>query len=558
MLSPITEQEFNLLAEQGYNRIPLVVETFADLDTPLSLYLKLANRPYSYLLESVQGGERFGRYSFIGLPAETRLTVRGGTVTLTHCGTETTHEADNPLDYIKEYQSRFRVAPLPGLPRFTGGLAGYFGYDTVRYIEPRLAATRKPDVLGTPDILLMLTEQLAVIDNLSGKLMLIVHADPERPDAYRLAMQRLDALQNALRQPVTIPHAPQMIVRKAQSEFGEAPFMHAVEKAKRYIFDGDIMQVVLAQRMTLPFHASPLSLYRALRSVNPSPYMFYYDMGDHHVVGASPEILVRLEHVTGEAGRLRDQPQSASYRTDGLHPTVAEARLEHVTGEAGRLRDQPQSASYRTDGLHPTVSEDAIVTVRPIAGTRPRGETQQQDAALAEELLADPKELAEHLMLIDLGRNDVGRVAQYGSVRLTEKMVIERYSHVMHIVSNVEGRLKPGLDAIDVLKATFPAGTVSGAPKVRAMEIIDELEPSKRGIYAGAVGYLGFNGDMDMAIALRTAVIKDEHLYVQAGAGIVADSVPQSEWTETRNKARAVLRAAEMAMNGLDTADRGQ
>ena len=490
MLQPITEQEFDQLARQGYNRIPLVTETFADLDTPLSLYLKLANKPYSYLLESVQGGERFGRYSFIGLPADTRITMRGKHITVTHPGGEATHEADNPLDFIKEYQSRFKVAPLSGLPRFTGGLAGYFGYDTVRYIEPRLNQQQKNDVLGTPDILLMLTEQLAVVDNLSGKLTFIVYANPEQADAYVLARQRLHELTQLLRSPVEIPHAPAMHGGEAKSEFGEEAFKAAVEKAKHYIFDGDIMQVVLSQRMSQPFPASPLSLYRALRSLNPSPYMFYYDMGDHHVVGASPEILVRLE------------------------------------GDA--------------------------VTVRPIAGTRPRGKTPQQDADLATELLADPKELAEHLMLIDLGRNDVGRVAQHGSVKLTEKMVIERYSHVMHIVSNVEAELKPGLDAIDVLKATFPAGTVSGAAKVRAMEIIDELEPSKRGIYAGAVGYLGFNGDMDLAIALRTAVIKDAMLYVQAGAGIVADSVPASEWIETQNKARAVLRAAEMVLAGLD------
>ncbi len=491
MLHPITEQEFNALAEQGYNRIPLVSETFADLDTPLSLYLKLANKPYSYLLESVQGGERFGRYSFIGLPADTRLTVRGRQVTLTHGKTETRHEADNPLDFIREYQTRFRVAALPGLPRFCGGLAGYFGYDTIRYIEPRLAKNQKPDTLATPDILLMLTEQLAVVDNLSGKLTFIVYANPEQADAYALARQRLHELTTRLRQPVDIPHAPAMHGGEARSEFGETAFKQAVVKAKQYIFDGDIMQVVLAQRMAQPFPAAPLSLYRALRSVNPSPYMFYYDMGDHHVVGASPEILVRLE--------------------------------------------------------------DDTVTVRPIAGTRPRGKTPQQDADLASELLADPKELAEHLMLIDLGRNDIGRVAQNGTVKLTEKMIIERYSHVMHIVSNVEAALKPGLSAMDVLKATFPAGTVSGAAKVRAMEIIDELEPSKRGIYAGAVGYLGFNGDMDLAIALRTAVVKDGMLYVQAGAGIVADSVPDSEWTETQNKARAVLRAAEMVLAGLDS-----
>ncbi len=490
MLSPVTEQEFQSLAKQGYNRIPLVAETFADLDTPLSLYLKLANRPFSYLLESVQGGERFGRYSFIGLPADTRITVRGKQVTLTTPAGETTQEVADPLAYIEEYRTRFKVAPLSGLPRFTGGLAGYFGYDTVRYIEHKLASTQKPDVLGTPDILLMLTEQLAVVDNLSGKLTFIVYADPAHADAYRSALQRLDDLQRALRQPVRIPDAPQMRRYEAKSEFGEAAFKAAVERSKRYIFDGDIMQVVLSQRMSQHFPASPLSLYRALRSINPSPYLFYYDMGDHHVVGSSPEILARLEGDT--------------------------------------------------------------VTVRPIAGTRPRGKTPQKDAELAQELLADPKELAEHLMLIDLGRNDIGRVAQNGTVKLTDKMVIERYSHVMHIVSNVEAKLRQGLGAMDVLRATFPAGTVSGAAKVRAMEIIDELEPSKRGIYAGAVGYLAFNGDMDVAIALRTAVVKDDTLYVQAGAGIVADSVPDSEWLETQNKARAVLRAAEMVLDGLD------
>ena len=523
MPHPITEQEFKSLAEQGYNRIPLVAETFADLDTPLSLYLKLANKPYSYLLESVQGGERFGRYSFIGLPADTRITVCGKQVTLTHKDIANTHEVENPLDFISEYQSRFNVAPLPGLPRYTGGLAGYFGYETIRYIEPRLAGTQKPDAIGTPDILLMLTEQLAVIDNLSGKLTFIVYANPAMDDAYELARERLHQLVALMRLPVHIPHAPPMHGGAVRSEFGEVAFKQAVEKAKRYIFDGDIMQVVLAQRMSQPFPASPLSLYRALRSVNPSPYMFYYDMGDHHVVGASPEILVRLEHNIGEADSSQNQPHSASSRSSGLGSTASESRLSHAT-----------------------------VTVRPIAGTRPRGKTPQQDAELAEELLADPKELAEHLMLIDLGRNDIGRVARNGTVKLTEKMIIERYSHVMHIVSNVEARLKPGYNAMDVLKATFPAGTVSGAAKVRAMEIIDELEPSKRGIYAGAVGYLGFNGDMDLAIALRTAVVKDNMLYVQAGAGIVADSVPENEWVETQNKARAVLRAAEMVLDGLD------
>ncbi|MFA6179133.1 MAG: anthranilate synthase component I [Candidatus Methylopumilus sp.] len=496
MLHTINQSEFNALATQGYNRIPLVIETFADLDTPLSLYLKLANQPYSYLLESVQGGERFGRYSIIGLPARTRIVARGRNVEVIENqvqGSVVVESATdvNPLDFVKAYQSRFKTPPYQGLPRFTGGLAGYFGYETVRYIERRLANTEKPDVIGVPDVLLMVSEELAVVDNLSGKLYFIVYADPAEADAYSHAHARLAELVQLLRKSVSIPESLPMPVSEASSEFGEDNFKAAVEKAKQYIFDGDIMQVVLSQRMSQPFAAPPLSLYRALRSLNPSPYMFYYDMGDHHVVGASPEILVRLENGT--------------------------------------------------------------VTARPIAGTRPRGKTRELDLALADELLADPKERAEHVQLMDLGRNDVGRVAVTGSVKVTDNMMIERYSHVMHIVSNVEGKLKPGMDAIDVIKATFPAGTVSGAPKVRAMEIIDELEPSKRGIYAGAVGYLGFNGDMDVAIAIRTGVIKDNVLYVQAGAGIVADSVPTSEWLETQNKARAVIRAAEMVLEGLDT-----
>ncbi|HEY8118979.1 MAG TPA: anthranilate synthase component I [Methylophilaceae bacterium] len=491
MLQTINQQEFDALAHEGYNRIPLVAETFADLDTPLSLYLKLANQPFSYLLESVQGGERFGRYSIIGLPAKTRIVAFGRKLQVLEGNTVIESVDDvNPLDFVQEYQARFKTPPYKGLPRFTGGLAGYFGYETVRYIERKLAHTTKPDALGVPDVLLMVSEQLAVVDNLSGKLYFIVYADPAQPNAYTNARGRLHELVQLLRKSVAIPDAPPMSPSTATSEFGEAGFKAAVEKAKRYIFDGDIMQVVLSQRMSQPFAAPPLSLYRALRSLNPSPYMFYYDMGDHHVVGASPEILVRLENDT--------------------------------------------------------------VTARPIAGTRPRGKTREQDIALAEELLADPKERAEHVQLMDLGRNDVGRVAQTGTVKVTDNMMIERYSHVMHIVSNVEGKLKPGMDAIDVLKATFPAGTVSGAAKVRAMEIIDELEPSKRGIYAGAVGYLGFNGDMDLAIAIRTGVIKDGMLYSQAGAGIVADSVPDSEWMETQNKARAVLRAAEMVLAGLD------
>jgi anthranilate synthase component 1 len=491
----MTEAEFKQLAAQGYNRIPLVLETFADLDTPLSVYLKLANVPYSYLLESVQGGERFGRYSFIGLAAQTRVSISGRHVSVIHgeAVIEET-ESERPLDFVRSYLARFRVAPVPGLPRFCGGLAGYFGYDTVRYIEPRLdqtAAEAKPDALGLPDILLLLSEEIAVVDNLSGKLHLVVYADPRNPLAYRHAGQRLSTLLAALRLPVTIPDAGPVACGAAVSEFGEAGFCKAVERARQYIQDGDVMQVVLSQRLRAEFNASPLTLYRALRTLNPSPYMFYFDFRGFHLVGASPEILVRLDN--------------------------------------------------------------GKVTLRPLAGTRPRGASPEQDLALEKELLADPKERAEHVMLMDLGRNDVGRVAATGSVKVTENMAIERYSHIMHIVSNVEGTLRPGLDAITVLEATFPAGTVSGAPKVRAMEIIDELEPSKRGIYAGAAGYLGFHGDMDVAIAIRTAVVKDNTLYVQSGAGIVADSVPASEWTETQNKARALLRAAEMAAAGLDS-----
>jgi anthranilate synthase component 1 len=400
-------------------------------------------------------------------------------------------EGDDPLDFIESYLSRFKVSPYPGLPRFCGGLVGYFGYDVVRYIERRLAGGAASDRLGTPDILLLLSEELAVVDNLSGKLYLIVYADPDMDDAYFAAKKRLKELLANLRKPVEIPVEERRKPGEAISEFEERDFIVAVERAKQYIFDGDIMQVVLSQRTSQPYGASPLALYRALRSLNPSPYMFYYHFGDFHVVGASPEILVRLEGET--------------------------------------------------------------VTVRPIAGTRPRGKTAAEDAALAADLLADPKERAEHLMLMDLGRNDVGRVAQIGTVAVTENMQIEHYSHVMHIVSNVDGKLKPGLKAMDVLRATFPAGTVSGAPKVRAMEIIDELEVSRRGIYAGAVGYLGFNGDMDLAIAIRTGIIKENRLHVQAGAGIVADSVPRNEWVETQNKAKALLRAAEIAEGGLDS-----
>ncbi len=491
----MTEEEFKRLSLEGYNRIPLVLETFADLDTPLSVYLKLGNAPYSYLLESVVGGERFGRYSIIGLPAKCLLRFFGKKFEIVEDGKVSEEgETEDPLGDVESFRNKYKAAPISIPLRFFGGLVGYFGYDAVRYIEPKLAETVKQDTLGTPDILLTLSEELAVFDNLSGKLYLIVYADPEEENAYEKANGRLAELKRRLRSPSKIPeYRPNASLPEPCSEIGEKAYLEAVDKSKHYIVEGDIMQVQISQRITLPFDAPPINLYRALRAINPSPYMFYFDLDDFHIVGASPEILVR--------------------------------------------QDQDK------------------ITVRPIAGTRPRGATPEQDREFEEDLLSDPKERAEHLMLIDLGRNDIGRVAQTGTVKVTEKMVVERYSHVMHIVSNVEGYIKPGMNSTELLKATFPAGTVTGTPKVRAMEIIDELEPTKRGIYAGAVGYLGFNGNMDLAIAIRTAVIKDGILNVQAAAGIVADSIPESEWMETRNKARAVLRAAEMALTGLDSSE---
>jgi anthranilate synthase component 1 len=491
----MTESEFERLAQQGYTRIPVLAESRADLYTPLAVYLKLAGGPYSYLLESVVGGERFGRYSFIGLPCAERIEARGTTVRRllrdARGADVCLEEAQgDPLEYVRAYLKRHRVAPAPGALKFPGGLAGYFGYECVRHIEPRALGAAKPDALGTPDMLLLVSDELAVVDNVMGKLHLVVYADPGQPGAWRSARERLERLRARL----AVPLPQSVVLAQSRTEAVRAPlscsvseedFLAAVRRCKEYVYAGDCMQVQVSQRTTRAFGAPPVALYRALRGLNPSPYMFYFDFGDHHVVGASPEIMVR------------------------------------VAGDR--------------------------ITLRPIAGTRPRGATPEEDARIAVELLADPKERAEHVMLIDLGRNDVGRVAAVGSVQVTEKMLVERYSHVMHIVSNVEGRCAPGVDATDVFKATFPAGTVTGAPKVRAMQIIDELEPVKRGVYSGAVGYLGFNGDMDVAIAIRTAVVKDGKLHVQAAAGIVADSDPQSEWQETQHKARALLRAAEVA-----------
>jgi len=495
---PAEQIEFERYAREGFTRIPVAREVLADLDTPLSLYLKLARGPYSCLFESVQGGEKWGRYSIIGLPARTVLRVAGGEATVEHDGEVIERSRpEDPLAFVQEFAARYRVPPLAGqAPRFCGGLLGYFGYDTVRFVETHLGPCARPDPIGAPDVLLMVCEDLLVHDNLSGRVLMLVHVDPSAPDAAERAGARLDALQARLRDASVGPLADTSPTPVQEGDFTSGfereEFEEAVERCREYIYNGDIMQVVISQRLSAPFDAPPVDLYRALRTLNPSPYMFFMDLGDHQVVGSSPEILVRLE--------------------------------------AG------------------------VVTVRPIAGTRPRGWDEESDARLEQELMADPKELAEHLMLVDLGRNDVGRVARTGSVRVTEKMVVERYSHVMHIVSNVTGDLAPERQAIDVLRACFPAGTVSGAPKVRAMEIIDELEPVKRGIYAGAVGYLGWNGNMDTAIAIRTAVIRDGTLHIQAGAGIVADSVPAKEWEETMNKARAVFRAAALASGGLEHA----
>lgn len=491
----MNSENFERYRASGFTRIPVSCEMIADLDNPLSIYLKVADEPYSFLFESVQGGEKWGRYSIIGLRSSTIIRVRGRQISIESDGFEAEpFTVEEPLDWIEQYQSQFEVPVINGLPRITGGLVGYFGYDTVRYIEPKLGENPHPDPIDNPDILLMVTDELVVFDNLSGTLTLTVLVDPNVENARETGLKRLAELYDNIRSPLPkrdrAHDSTQVAESDFESGFTEAGYKTAVRKIIEYITQGECMQVVLSQRLSVPFKSPPLDLYRALRTLNPSPYMFYLNLGDHHVVGASPEILVRLE--------------------------------------------------------------DEEVTLRPLAGTRPRGTSDEEDQANEKSLLADPKELAEHLMLIDLGRNDIGRIAETGTVKVTDKFSIERYSHVMHIVSNVVGRLKAGMSPIDVLKATFPAGTLSGAPKVRAMEIIQELEPVKRGVYSGAVGYLSWNGNMDTAIAIRTAVIKDQTLHVQAGAGIVYDSDPDSEWQETHAKARAIFRAVNMAESGLD------
>lgn len=493
MSRPDAEQ-FASLASQGYNRIPVVREVLADCETPLSTWLKLASGRYSYFFESVQGGEKWGRYSIIGLPCRTVIRVSGQSIRVETDGRIVDElQSGDPFGFIDEFRKQYRVAHTEDMPRFCGGLVGYFSYDSVRYVEPTLGPAPGRDVIGTPDILLMVSEEVVVFDNLRGTISLVVNVDPALEGALEQAGQRLDTLQARLREPMALPDTPvsdQSVEEDFRSSFEQSAFEAAVERIREYILAGDAMQVVLAQRMSLPYDGDPVNIYRALRYLNPSPYMVYFDLDDHHVVSASPEILARVEN--------------------------------------------------------------GHITVRPLAGTRRRGHSEEEDLALEKELLADDKEIAEHLMLIDLSRNDAGRVAKTGSVTVPRRMFVERYSHVMHIASIVEAEMADDRTALDVLKATLPVGTLSGAPKVRAMEIIDELEPVKRGIYGGAMGYLGWNGNMDMAIAIRTAVIKDGTLNVQAGAGVVADSVPEMEWKETMNKARAIFRAVALAQNGLE------
>ena len=491
----MSPEKFAELAAQNYQEIPVTRTLLADLDTPLSVYSKVAGEPYTYLLESVESSEKWGRYSIIGLKAEEFIRVNGENVELTKSGGTQSFIREDPLEFLQEYIRELSVPDLEDLPRFAGGLVGYMGYDVVRYVEKRLKNTVPPDELGVPDILLMRSRDLVIFDNFAGTLTLVTHISPDSPDAFETAQLRLNDIEAQLqiRQPELAEvslGAPHLDESTLKSSMGQQGYEAAVDKIKEYCVAGDIMQVVPSQRLSMEFSEDPINLYRALRAVNPSPYMYFMDLGDFQIVGASPEILARLDH-----------------------------------GE---------------------------VTVRPIAGTRRRGKTEADDLAMEKDMLDDPKEIAEHLMLIDLGRNDAGRISQTGTVKVTEQMVVERYSHVMHITSNVVGKLKPELDAIDVLRAVHPAGTLSGAPKIRAMEIIDEIEPVKRCIYGGAVGYIGWNGDMDMAIAIRTGVIKDNMLYVQSGGGIVADSVPRLEWKETMNKARALLRAASLVQNKAD------
>ena len=480
------KSQFNSLVDNGFNHIPLSREVLVDTDTPLALYLKLANNPYSYFLESVQGGEKWGRYSFVGLAAETVIKVNDYDVSIEKNGKlHKQYKVEDPLAWIEDYQSKFKVPQLEELPDFNGGLVGYFGYEIIKFIEPKLKNIKKKDELNVPDILLMVSNDLLVVDNLTSKVHIITHINPEK-ESFEAGLSKLNIIEKNIRELFNFDSTSTEKIESEDfvSSFGKENFVNAVEKVQKYITAGDVMQVVPSQRLSCSFKSDPIELYRQLRILNPSPYMYFLNLDGFAIVGSSPEILTRVDN-------------------------------------------------------------NNVATIRPIAGTRSRGKNIQEDLENEQDLLSDEKEIAEHLMLIDLGRNDLGRIAKTGSVNLTDKMFIERYSHVMHIVSNVECELKEDMSSIDVLKATFPAGTLSGAPKVRAMEIIDEVETLKRSIYSGAIGNLSWHGGMDLAIAIRTAVIKDEVLYVQAGAGIVYDSIPEMEWQETMDKAQALIKAAQ-------------
>ncbi len=484
---------FIRLAEQG-NVIPVYTDLMADFETPVSAYAKLKGTGPSYLLESVEGGENLSRYTFIGCRPRKIFACGPETTEIrTAAGIEEIPTPADPLTLIEDEMSRHRPVALPGLPRFIGGAVGFVGYEYITRIEPTVPAATSPlaDELATPLLYFMLTDSLVTFDRAKQTLRLCVNAhirDGDASAAYDAAVAELRHLHDLLSQPSTLSPAPLIDpgpVTVPPGNFTRPDFEHMVNDVKEYIRAGDIIQIVPSQRFTAPFTKTPLDLYRALRTVNPSPYMFILDTGDAAIVGASPEVHVRL-----------------------------------------------------TDGL---------VEIRPIAGTRKRGATHADDLALEKDLLADEKERAEHLMLVDLARNDIGRVCAYGTVHVPEMMVIERYSHVMHIVSQVEGRIRPGKNAYDLMRATFPAGTVSGAPKIRAMQIIARHEPARRGFYAGALGYFGYDGNLDSCIMLRTALIKDGLVHIQAGAGIVADSVPASEYQETINKASALFKAVAIA-----------
>jgi anthranilate synthase component 1 len=475
------------LAREG-NLIPVCREILADLETPVSAFLKVHRGPYGFLLESVEGGEKWGRYSFLGTEPALVFRARGREVEIETPGTGTTREiVDDPFEALRRLLARYRPVAVPGMPRFAGGAVGHIGYDMVRAFErlPRLL----PDDLGLPEACLLLTESLLVFDNVAQKIKIVSHVHVREGEslesAYDAAVARIDTLVSRLAAPPVEPPTGEATPGKVTSNVAQADYQKGVERAKEYIRAGDIIQVVLAQRFELPLGAAPFNVYRCLRTVNPSPYMFYLALGDHSLAGASPEVMARVE--------------------------------------------------------------DGELTVRPIAGTRPRGTVEREDKMLAAELVADPKERAEHLMLLDLGRNDVGRVARTGTVEVTESFVIELYSHVMHLVSNVRGQLADGRDGFDAFRATFPAGTLTGAPKIRAMEIIEELEPARRGVYGGAVGYFAFSGATDTAIAIRFVLMRNGRAYVQAGAGIVADSDPESEHRECVNKARAMIQAVHLA-----------